>query len=103
RLNFEGENPFAFEWDVANARITASAAVAHVFGIEEETDITVDHLLSKVYADDRESLMAAFSGLTPERSHNHISYRIVHPDRGVIWIDSGARAVFDSEGKMLRI
>src|SRR5262245_27561131 len=103
RLNFAGESPFAFDWDVATGRITTSAEVAHLFGIEEVTDITGDYLLSKVLADDRESLVAAFAGLTSQRSHNDISYRIVHRDRGVIWMGTSVRAMFDSEGKMLRI
>src|SRR5262249_32456923 len=92
----------AYEWDAATNMGVLSGECVALLGIEEGTQITREQFLSKVHPDDRNRLTFAQAGLTPENPNLQISYRIVHPDRGVVWVESNRIAFFDDAGRMLR-
>src|SRR5262245_18291005 len=103
RLAARAGRMYAYELDVANDVGVLSGECAPVLGINEGTQITRQQFLSKVHPDDRERLTRAISGLTSENPNLQISYRLIHPDRGVIWVEANSLAVFDETGRMLRM
>ena len=96
-------NAFSYEWDAATGVMALSGDCAHVLGVSEGADIPGQQILSKVHPDDQERLITAFTNLTPEKPQAQIGYRLVHPDSGVIWVETNGRAIFDEAGRMLRI
>jgi PAS domain S-box-containing protein len=103
RLAVQAGKMFVYEWDVDTDAVVLSGECAHVLGVNEWAYITGRQVLSKVHPDDRERLKTALEGLTPEEPYTQISHRIVHPDRGVIWVEMNSRGRFDETGRMLRI
>jgi PAS domain S-box-containing protein len=103
RLAAQAGKMFAYEWDAATGVGVLSGECAHVLGLNEGTQVIDQQVLSKVHPDDRETVTTAFNELLPEKPCGQISYRIVHPDRGAIWVETSSRAFFDGAGRMLRI
>ncbi len=103
RLAAQAGKMFAYEWDAATDVIVRSAESAPILGIDETASITGQEVLAQVHTDDREKVKAAVAQLTPEKPRLQISYRIVRPDGGVIWVERNSRAHFDPQGRMLRI
>jgi PAS domain S-box-containing protein len=99
----EAGTMFGYDWDLATGAVALSGECAQVLGVSDEMNVTGQQMLSKVHPDDRERLTRALAELAPEKPHAQISYRIVHPDRGVVWVETNGNALFDGEGKMLRI
>lgn len=103
RLAAQAGKMFAYEWDAATDVIMRSAESAQILGIDEGTPTTGQQIFAKVYLDDRERLASAMADLSPEKPHLQVSYRMVRPDRTVIWVERNSRAHFDKQGKLLRI
>src|SRR5262245_37514607 len=103
RLAAQAGRMFAFEWDAGSGVAVLSGECAQVLGVNEGTHIIGKELLSIVHSDDRERLITALTKLNPENPCVQISHRVVHPDRGVIWVETSSRALFDRTGRKLRI
>jgi PAS domain S-box-containing protein len=103
RLAAQAGRMFAYEWDAASGVAMLSGECVQILGVDEGTHLNGKQLLCKVHPDDRERLSAALAGLSPENPCVQISHRVVHPDRGVIWVETSSRALFDKAGKTLRI
>src|SRR5262245_25227170 len=103
RLAAQAGKMVAYEWDTVSRVAVLSGECAQVLGIKEGTHIIGRQLLSIVHPDDRQRLTSALAGLTPDTPCAQISHRIVHPERGVIWVETSSRALFDGAGKTLRI
>src|SRR5262249_19232486 len=102
RLAAQAGRMFAYEWDAASGVAVLSGECAQVVGVNEGPHIIGEHLLSKVHPDDRETLTAALTRLTPDTPSVQISHRIVHPERGVVWVETSNRAFFDTAGGVMR-
>ena len=103
RLAAQAGRMFAYDWDAASGVAMLSGECVQVLGVNEGTHLIGKQLLSIVHPDDRERLTSALAGLTPDKPCAQISHRIVHPDRGAIWVETSSRALFDGAGKTLRI
>ena len=103
RLATQAGKMFAYEWDAATDVIVRSGESARILGIDETTQFTGQQALAKVHADDQEGILAAMAGLSPDKPHLQVSYRMVRPDGTVIWVERTSRARFDKNGGMLRI
>ena len=103
RLAAHAGKMFAYEWDAATDFIVRSAESAQILGIDEATRVTGQQILAKVHPEDREGVAAAVAALNPEKPYLQVIYRVVRPDRSVIWVERTSRAHFDELGKILRI
>jgi signal transduction histidine kinase len=104
RLAAQAGNMYAFEWDVATDEVVRSGQVSDVLGpIGEASSLARQQLLAAIHPEDRALFTACISERTPEDPVAQISYRILRPDASVIWLETTARAFFDSDGKMLRM
>lgn len=103
RLAAQAGKMFAYEWSAATDVIVRSPASAEILGIDEAEQLTGQQVANRVHPDDREKLEAAMDALCPEMPHLQITYRMVHADGSVVWVDRNSRAHFDEQGKILRI
>ena len=67
---------FAYEWDAASDVILRSAESAKILGIDEAARLTGEEAMTRVHAEDRDTLVAAMGSLSPEKPDLKISYRI---------------------------
>jgi PAS domain S-box-containing protein len=104
RLAAQAGKMYAYEWDIASDSVTRSEEYVNVLGFSDEAkQLTRQQLVARVHPDDREQLSAVVAALNPENPSAHISYRMLHPDGGVIWVEKNARAFFDGQGRMFRM
>ena len=95
-------NTFAYEWDAVSGVVTLTGDCDKVLGVRSGSHVTGRQILPRLHPDDVKTLEAAFAGLKPEKPHIQNTYRILHPERGVTWIEANGRALFD-RGRMLRV
>lgn len=96
-------NTFAYEWDAQSGTVVLSGKFSQILGVREGEHVTGRQILPKVHPDDLSRIESAFASLTPGKPNTQISYRTIHPKRGVTWLDASGRALFDREGRVLRI
>lgn len=103
RLAAHAGKMFAYEWDPATDVLIRSGECAHVLGVDETAPVTGQQVLSKIHPDDVETVKAVLAAIAPENPEIRITYRMIRPDRGTIWVERLSRAFFDADGKLSRI
>lgn len=96
-------NTFSYEWDAVKGAVVLSGKCAQVLGVREGTYVTGHQILPKVHPDDVERLTSIIGSLNPSRPDIQVSYRMIHADRGVTWVETTGRALFDRKGSLQRI
>jgi signal transduction histidine kinase len=60
-------------------------------------------MLARIHIEDRERFANTVKALSRAHPSCQLSYRVVRPDGGTIWLEERAQALFDSKGAMLRL
>jgi PAS domain S-box-containing protein len=103
RLAVRGGRMYAFEWDVATDVVVRSGECARIFNwMHDPTRDTGRQFAARVHPDDRESYVAAETGLSVANPTYQISFRLLRPDGSVIWLEDTGHASFDDQGRLLR-
>jgi PAS domain S-box-containing protein len=104
RLAAQAGKMYAYEWDVATDAVTRSTEHVGVLGFSDQAkQLTRQQLLARVHPDDRALFVGSVDQVSPENPTTHVSYRMLRPDRSVVWLEKSARAFFDEQGKVLRM
>ena len=103
RLAARAGMAFAYEWDAATDVISRSGECAHILGVDEKAPVTGQLVWSKIHPDDVERVKSVLTAITPEKPEIRISYRMIHHDRGTIWVERLSSAFFDAAGKLTGI
>ena len=102
RLAAQAGNMYSFEWDMLTGEVRSPEPVK-VFGLKEPLRSTHQEFMTRIHPDDRESVIATIARLTPENPTGNVIYRVLTTEGAFLWLRSSGRAIFDSEGKMLRV
>lgn len=103
RLAAHAGKMFAYEWDAATDKLVRSGECEHVLGVDETAEVTGQQVLGKIHPEDRERVKKVLAELTPQQPELQISYRMIHPQRGTIWVERTSRAFFDNAGKLAKV
>ena len=88
--------------DHLTGRLEWTAESRRIFGLEDHAfPRTVDELLQRVHADDRDAFRAAYQRLQ-ERGSYDVEHRLLRPDGEVIWVHQRADVERDANGRRLR-
>jgi PAS domain S-box-containing protein len=104
RLAVEVGRMYAFEWDLKTDRVQRSDEYFQILGLAkgESSNAGSDHV-ARVCADDRDHFTTTIRALRPGHSSYKLSYRMMRPDRNIVWLEESGRAFFDSTGNVKRI
>ena len=102
RLAVQAGKMYVYEWDAKKDLIIRPPDSADVLGINK-TMLSRQSMLADVHPDDQTAVADLFTRIGPQNSTTHITYRIIRPDRSIIWLENSARAFFDDDGRLLRI
>ena len=104
RLAVRAGRMYAFERDATTDTIIRSGNCADILNwMDDPTRDTGRQFVACVHPDDREAYVNSETVLTPKNPAYESTYRVLRPDGGVVWLEARGRAVFNYEGKMLRI
>jgi len=85
----------SFAWKPASGEIVWSDETHRIFALDRGTKPTVEFVLSRTHADDRDCLRQLFDRATREARDWNLEHRIVTPDGSVKHLHVVAHAVFD--------
>jgi len=103
RLAIQAGSMYVFEWDVVSDTIVRSGRCTDILNwLDDPTRDTGRQFVARVHPDDSETYAATETGLTPEHPTYQISYRMLQPDGGVIWLEESGHGFFDSKSGLLR-
>jgi PAS domain S-box-containing protein len=104
RFASQAAKVYAYEWDVQTDRVVRSEEYVTVLGYSyQEKELTRQKLLAAIHPDDRALFIGSVDQLTPQNVTSQVSYRMLRPDRTVVWLEKSARGFFDEHGKLLRM
>jgi PAS domain S-box-containing protein len=103
RLAVQAGRMYVFEWDAITDTIVRSGRCSDILNwMNDPTRDTGQQFIARVHPDDREAYAATEIGVSPACPTYQISYRMVQPDTGIIWLEESGRGFFDSNGRLLR-
>lgn len=95
---------FAFDWDVGTDAVRRSESCAAILGLDgDATTDTGQNFFAAVHAEDRKEFAATLARLEPASPNYIASYRYQRPDGAVAWLEESAEAVFDRDGRKVRL
>jgi PAS domain S-box-containing protein len=104
RLAIQAGRMYAFDWDVITDVIVRSEESTRIFGLTAEPiRLTKRELLARVHPEDRAMFINSIVECTPESPNTQISYRLLRPDRSVLWLERTGHGFFDEQGRMVRM
>ena len=103
RLAVQGGKMFAYSWNAATDAIDRTGESIEILGVKSDQVATGTAISAMVHPDDKERLEVALAKLTPDNHELKITYRIIRPDRSVVWLQRNSRAYFDEHARLERI
>ncbi len=95
-------------WDVDNVTDTLfwPPRVKAMFGIAPDVPVSLADFYAGLHSDDKEAISAAFAAACDpqKRALYDVEYRTVGKEDGIVrWVAAKGRAVFDADGKCVRV
>ena len=94
----------AWEWDVRTGRVTWSAELERIHGLEPGTfPGTFEAYQRDIHPEDAEYVLRAISRSVQERQPHRHEYRNVLPDGQIRWVEARGRLFLDADGEPERL
>ena len=95
----------AFEWDPRTGLSQRSDNAAEILGWES---VSADNgarntFLARVHPEDRVGFKAHVYGVRPDNPGYSATFRFLHPDGHVVWLEETAEGEFDAGGRFVRL
>src|SRR5882757_10316999 len=92
RLAAQAAKMYAYGWDVQTDKVVRSDEYVNVLGYScQEKELTRQQILAAIHPDDHALFIGSVDQLTPQYSTSQVSYRMLHPDEHVVWLEKSAR------------
>jgi PAS domain S-box-containing protein len=72
-------------------------------GATEQLRSTHRQFVDKIHPDDRSRFTATISALTPDNPTGIVTFRVVNPNGGLVWLRSSGHGIFDNQGRLRRV
>jgi PAS domain S-box-containing protein len=95
----------AFEWVPDSGLSRRSENAAEILGCEptQAANGVRNTFLARVHPEDRAGFKAHVYGVRPDNPGYSATFRFVHPDGHVVWLEETAEAEFDAAGRFVRL
>ena len=104
RLALEAGKLGAWDWDIATGKVTWSAMLEQIHGLEVGTfPGTFEAYQQDIHPEDRDHVRATIGQAVGDRSDYHIVYRINRPDGEMRWLEAHGRMLCDPAGAPRRL
>jgi PAS domain S-box-containing protein len=104
RLAAQAGRMYAFEWDAVTDKVAHSAESADVLGFSSQPGQGTGRAwFERICPQDRTSFVRLIGELHPDRATYQTSYRVMSPTGGFLWLEENGRALFDAQGKTVRV
>ncbi|MDX2097669.1 MAG: PAS domain S-box protein, partial [Leptolyngbyaceae cyanobacterium bins.59] len=105
QLAMEVAQMFTFEWEPTTDIVKRSTHCGSILGLTEEAieQDTGVNFFQRIHPEDRDRFVAGLQLLSPENNTYKTTYRVVRPDGEIVTLEESGRALFDAEGKLIRL
>ena len=103
RLAVQAGRMYAFDWNVVSDEIVRSKESVDILNWKDPEHDTGRGFHARVHPLDEALYTATEAMLTPENPGYQICFRIHRSDGSVSWLEDTGRALFDAQGKMVRV
>ena len=95
----------AFEWDPRTGLSQRSENAGEILGCQprQVADGDRNTFLARVHPEDRASFKAHVYGVRPDNPAYSATFRFLHPDGHVVWLEETAEGEFDAAGRFVRL
>jgi len=95
----------AFEWNPHTGLSRRSDNAAEILGCKptQAADRVRNTFLARVHPEDRAGFKAHVYGVRPDNPGYSATFRFLHPDGHVVWLEETAEAEFDASGRFVRL
>jgi len=91
------------DWNLGANTVVCSKGAYRLFGIDPETQVTVEQLKVLVHPDDRELVATSLDLAKQGISDHDMDHRVVRPDGSVTWLQARADLERNQEGVPIRL
>jgi PAS domain S-box-containing protein len=102
-LTFQARYTFAFHWEAATGIVALTGESDPILGFGSGSELSEAQIRSKIHPDELVKLTTLFHSLAPDRPEIQSIHRVIHPARGMVYVETDVRAIFDPSGRILRI
>ena len=95
----------AFAWDPRTGQSQRSENANEILGCEPKPPANGarNNFLARVHPDDRAGFKAHVYGVRPDNPSYSATFRFLHPDGHVVWLEETAEAEFNAAGRFVRL
>jgi PAS domain S-box-containing protein len=93
----------SWEWNIGDDRITWSAELYRLFGLEPGEELTYERYVAQLHPEDAVRVREMVERAYAEGGSFAFDHRAVHPDGTVRWLNGRGRAVRDESGAVVRM
>ncbi|MGH6890183.1 MAG: response regulator [Rhizomicrobium sp.] len=102
-LALSAGNMGAFDWTLADGSCLWDEALCRIFGVPAKLEVTADSVQTLFHPEDWRRLVAAWSAAESAQTSWQTDFRILRPDGDQRWCTGTATAVYDKDGKLVRL
>jgi PAS domain S-box-containing protein len=103
-LAMQAGGMYAFDWNTLTDVIVRSGNRTNIFEWTNDPNLATEAAFcARIHPADRGRYSAAENGLSPGNPVYEVSFRVLHPDGSVIWLNDNGRGFFNAQGKLLRV
>lgn len=104
RLALEAGNMGAWDWDIANNKISWTDKVYELHGTKKgEFDGSIEEFNKLIHPDDSNKMFQLINGAVEEVKPFKAEFRVRHRDGKVVWLFTEALTLADAKGKAVRM
>jgi PAS domain S-box-containing protein len=92
----------AWDWDVTRDVVTVSDSYRELYGLSPDQPVSYESWLGTVHPDDRERCRSHCEECFRTEMEFKIEFRILHPQRGLLWLEGIGHLERDAEGRPVR-
>jgi PAS domain S-box-containing protein len=93
----------SWEWDLATDRVTWSAELCRIMGVDSDAVLTREITRELIHPDDRAMRERLLAGVVDDPSPSQTEFRAVRPDGTVVWMLAHTQGVCDQAGRVVRV
>jgi PAS domain S-box-containing protein len=100
RFALEAASMGAWEWDVGSGKVSWTESLERLHGLPPGGfGGRLQDVCDEIHPDDRPRVMAELERVLKSGSHYESSYRIIRPDRSLIWVEAQADVTREKSGR----
>ncbi|MBE9224817.1 PAS domain-containing protein [Phormidium sp. LEGE 05292] len=104
RLALTGAQAGSWDWEISTNKVVWSSENFDLYGLTPTPLLQYEDWTKTLHSDDRERVNAETLRIVEEKQAEYrVEFRIVHPQKGIRWLQALGRLIVDEQGEPIRL